>query len=195
VVQAQTLSTSVRSHAAGDPKLIDLPWLEELHLKIWNRKDRRPQLFRTVEVTQAHYTALQERLKELHSDRDSPDYDGSKPDVLNVKLDFLRSLPPADDRIEDDYDSEASNEVDGPEASNEVDPESLFPSIFSFLDLSTLELKEVVPKRFPSPLLLRREYKVISELIKEKPQNDGGSVIVSGQPGMGEFLVSLFHRI
>jgi hypothetical protein len=202
VVQAQTLSA--RSRAADDPKLIDLPWLEELHLKIWNRKDRRPQLFRTVEVTQAHYAALQECLKELHSDRDSPDYDGSKPDVLNVKLDFLRSLPPADDRIEDDYDSEASNEVDGPEASNGVDgpeasneddPESLFPSIFSFLDLSTLELKEVVPKRFPSPLLLRREYKVISELIKAEPQNDGGSVIVSGQPGMGEFLVSLFHRI
>jgi hypothetical protein len=66
-----------RSRAADDAELTDLPWLRELHSKIWNRKDLIPQLFRTVEVTQAHYAALQKRLKDLHSDRDSPDYNGS----------------------------------------------------------------------------------------------------------------------
>ncbi|KAF8505817.1 hypothetical protein F5888DRAFT_1604032, partial [Russula emetica] len=177
-----------RSRAADDPKLTDLPWLEEVHSKIWNRKDLRPQLFLEVEVTQAHYTALQKRLKELHSDRDSPGYNGSKLDVLRVKLDFLRSLTPEealspryhddnDDRVDDDDDSEASD-GDDPEI------KSLFPSILHFLDLSTLELKEV-PNRLPLPLLLRQEYKDISKLIEKEPKNNGGSVIVSGQPGTG----------
>ncbi len=191
VVQAQTLSTPVlgkRSRVADDPELTDLPWLEEVHSKIWNRKDLRPQLFRKVEVTQAHYAALQKRLKELHSDRDSPDYDGTKTDVLSVKLDFLRSLPPAEalSPRHDDYDSEASNEDD-------LETKSLFPSILSFFDLSTLELKENVPVRFPLPLLLRQEYEIISELIKKRPQSSAGSVIVSGQPGTGEFHVTLSH--
>jgi hypothetical protein len=39
---------------------------------------------------------LQKRLKEQYSDRDSPDYDGNKPDVLSVKLDFLLSLTQAE---------------------------------------------------------------------------------------------------
>jgi hypothetical protein len=95
VVQAQTLLAPVlgkRSHAADDTELSDLAWLREPHSKIWYQKDRRPQLFRTVEVTQAHYAALQERPKERYPDRDSPDYYGNKPDVLSAKLDFLRSL-------------------------------------------------------------------------------------------------------
>jgi hypothetical protein len=187
VVQAQTFSA--RSRAVDYPKLTDLPWLKELHPKIWNREDRKPTLFRRVEVTQAHCAALHKRMKELHSDGDSPDYDGTKPDVLSVKLEFLRSLTPAealsprdnDDRIDDD----------------EGDPEikSLFSSILSFLDLSTLELKENVPNRLPLLLLLHQKYKDISKLIEKQPQNSGGSVIASGQPGMGEFLVSLSHRI
>jgi len=164
-----------RSRAADDPMTnLYLPWLEEVHSKIWNHKDLKPTLFRKVEVTQAHYAALQERLKELHSDRDSPDYDGTKPDVLSVKPDFLRSLTPAevlsprhpsgnDDRVDDDDDSEASNE-DDPEI------KSHFPSILSFLDLSTLKLKENVPNRLPSSLLLRQEYKDFSELIEKEPR-------------------------
>ena len=49
--------------------------------------------------------------------------------------------------------------------------------------------------RLPSPLLLREEYDYISELVKSRPQNSGGSVIVSGQPGTGQFLVSLSYMI
>jgi hypothetical protein len=188
-----------RSRAADDPKLTDLPWLKEVHKKIWNQEDLRPELFRKVEVTQAVYTAMQERLKELHSDRDEPNYNGSKPDVLRVKLDFLRSLnrvealpskhPDDDDnRVDDDDYSEARNEDD-------VVLQSLFPYILEFLDLSTLGFK--VTRRLPLPLLLRQEYKHISELIEKEPEGSGGSVIVSGQPGTGEFLVSLSpsHRV
>ena len=167
-----------------------LLWLEELQSRIWNREELRPQLFRRVKITQAHYTALQKRLKELHSDRDLLDYCGTS-NVLRVKLDFLRLLPQHpddnDNRVDDDDDLEASNE-DDPEI------KSFFPSIISFLDLSTLELKEPMPHRLPSPLLLRQEYQDISDLI-EKAHNDGMSVILSGQPGIGELFVSLSHSI
>jgi hypothetical protein len=204
---------------------------------------------------------LQERLKELHSDRDSPDYDGTKPDVLRVKLDSLRSLTPAealsprhleddDDRVDDDdgdndnddddnddndnddndnddngdddddnddndnddndnddNDNDDNDNDDNDNDDNDNDDndngndddfnpaKDLFPFLLSYLDLSTLELKEKVPNRLPLPLLLRKEYKVISELIKKRPQASGGSVIVSGQPGTGQFLVSPSHRI
>lgn len=37
----------------------DLSWLKELHLKIWNREDIKPRLFRKVEVTREHYDVLQ----------------------------------------------------------------------------------------------------------------------------------------
>ena len=186
VVQALTLSAPVFRNL----ELADLPWLKEVHKKIWNQKGLRPELFRKVEATQADYTALQKRLKEFHPDRDSPDYDSNKRDVLSIKLDFLRSLTPAEalsPRLFDDIDDRVDDH----------DPEikPLLPSLLSFLDLSTLELKEKVPERLPLPLLLREEYKDISELIKNEPQNNGGSVIISGQPGTGECLVSLSHTI
>ena len=170
----------------------DLPWLEEVHSKIWNRKDLKPQLFQEVKVTRGDYAALQECLKELHPDRDSQDYNGA--DVRRVKLEFLRSLTPAkglppqhpndndnDNRVDDDDDSEDDPVI-----------KKLFPSTLKFLDLSTLGLKETMPTRLPLPLLLRQEYYDISELIKKWPQDYRSSVILSGQPGTGEFLVFLF---
>jgi hypothetical protein len=55
-------------------------------------------------------------------------------------------------RSEDD--PGATREDDDLEASNEDDTElqSLFPSILSFLDLSTLRLRQNVPNRLPLPL-------------------------------------------
>jgi len=173
----------------------DLQWLREVHSRIWNKNELRPQLFRTVEVTQSHYNALQQRLEKLHPNRNSPEYDPTDPDVLSAKLDFLRSPTPAEassSRHLDDNDNRVDDDV-------EADPEiqslkSLFPSRLSFLDLSPLKLKQDIVNRFNFPLLLRQEYEHISELIKSKLQT-GCSVIVSGQPGTGEFLVSLSHRI
>lgn len=200
-----------RSRVADGLK--DLSWLKEVHQNIWNKERLRPTLFRKVEVTEADYTALQERLKKLHSDRDEPDYNGSKRDVLRVKLDFLHSFdqveasrPQHPDDDDNSSDSEASNEDEDSKARNEVaDSEpssaddsvlkSLFPYILDFLDLSTLGLKVEVTDRLPLPLLIRQEYKDISDLIKKEPEGSGGSVIVSGQPGMGGFLVSLSHRV
>ena len=175
----------------------DLSWLQELHHKIWNRKDLEPELFREVTVTRTHYDELQNLLEDLHKDRDSPGYDGRRWNVRDVKLNFLRSIqrqaphPDGNDNqldVGDDDDSGASNE-DGAAL------RSLFPFLLKYLDLSSLELKENLPDRCPLPVLIRQEYKEITELIKRKPQNSGGSVIVSGQPGLGEFLVSVSHRL
>lgn len=220
----------------------DFPWLEEIHSKIWNNRELGSKLFRKVEVTQAHYTELKNRLESQHPDRGTPKYNALKNNVLNIKLDVLgltfgeeapsRHPDDNEDRVRDDDDPGEGNEDSsgaddtGPEASNEhgaeigdddlepgneSDPEfdydhleasnedgginSLFPFTLRFLDLSLLDLKKRVTTRLPLPLFIRQEYDDISVLIKEQPRCQEGSVIVSGQPGMGEFLVSVSHRL
>ena len=159
-------------------------WLHESHSKIWKKKELEQVLFREVKVTQADYTVLQERLKEQHPDRDSPEYDGKMCDVQSVKLDVLRSIQ---ENVRDDDDPEASHE-DGSGIN------SLFPFALRFLDLTTLGLK-YVPPGLPSPLFLRQEYDDISALIEREPKNTYGSVIITGQPGTGEVLDTLSHRV
>jgi hypothetical protein len=74
---------------ADDP---DSSWLEEVHSKIWDKRELESELFRTVKVTQAHYT------------------------VQSVKLDFLRSITTLSPQVDNGDGSGASNE-DGPEIS------------------------------------------------------------------------------
>jgi hypothetical protein len=69
-------------------------WLLEVHSKIWDRRDLLSELYHKVEVTVAHYDALQEHLRKLHPDRDSSDYIASANGVLSVKLDILQSYQP-----------------------------------------------------------------------------------------------------
>jgi hypothetical protein len=101
-------------------------------------------------------------------------HDGSrKPDVLGIKLVFLRTLtlrhPNNDDRVDnDDNRRQATRTI--------LKSDHFFPSILTFLELLSLKLEENVPNRLPLPLLLRQEYKVISELIqKEPPQRRFGN--------------------
>jgi len=117
------------------------------------------------------------------------------PDILSAKLNLLQSLSPAEPSPQhpDDNDNQVDDDVEANPEIQSLKP--LFPSRLSFLDLSSLKLEQKIMKRFPLPLLLRQEYEHISELIESKSQDSGGSVIVSGQPGTGEFLVSLSHRI
>jgi len=185
------------------------PWLKEFHSKMWNKKNLEKELFRTVKVTRVHFDELQRRLNDRNPDRNDPEYDASEHNVLSDKLDFLRSiaedgaLPPLhpDDnevRVGDDDDPEARNENEDPEACDEGDSEinSFFPFTLTYLDFSILELNaDLELERFPPALLVRQEYNHISNLINERQKNGAGSVIFSGQPGTGEVLVSLFHRI
>jgi len=117
------------------------------------------------------------------------------PDILSAKLNLLQSLSPAEPSPQhpDDNDNQVDDDVEANPEIQSLKP--LFPSRLSFLDLSSLKLEQKIMKRFPLPLLLHQEYEHISELIESKSQDSGGLVIVSGQPGTGEFLVSLSHRI
>ena len=171
-------------------RLVDYLWLEEFHPKIWGRKELEGELFREVKVTHAHYTELQARLNQQYPDRNLPEYDGSTHDVRSVKLDVLRMMS-----LPNNNEGASQMDVDNPEASNVDDSGTnwLFPSTLRFLDLTILRL-ENVPPRLPFPLFLRQEYHEISRLIWNKPENKD-SVVVSGQPGTGEVLISLFHRI
>ena len=176
---------------------VDHSWLEEVHSKIWYNITREPELFRGVEVTQAHYTILQKRLQEKNPDRDSLEYHAFDHDVESIKLGVLGPTFPAEvvsPRHPDNNEDRAGDDEDpGPSNEDVSDIKSFFPFTLRFLDLSALDLKEELPDRFPSPLFLRQEYDDISELIKKEPKK--GSVIVSGRPGTGEVLVSLSHRI
>lgn len=164
-----------RSRAADNSKLTGTdPLLEELHLKIWNKKELRPTLFQEVEITRAHYDALQNKLNGKHPDRDSRMYDGLGHDVLSDKLDILKAVFPVDNNLDrvDDNDNEVDAEIN-----------LLFSFTLRYLDLSTLKLGNE-SDRFPLSFFLRQEYDHISELINENPHKGTGSVIVSDQPGL-----------
>ena len=178
---------------ADDP---NSTWLEEVHSKVWDKKELEPKLFRTVNITRTHYTQLQERLKQQNPDRDLPGYDGRLHNVRSLKLKFLQSITPLPPQRPDNNEVQVGD-GDNSRASNTDGSEiGLFlPFNLSYLDLSSLDLKKELPAHLPSPLFLRPEYDHISTLIDKEPQNNEGSVIVSGQPGTGEVLVSLSRKI
>jgi hypothetical protein len=72
-------------------------------------------------------------------------------------------------------------EVDGMDDELRV----LFPATVTYMDLSSLKLKKPLP-RIPLPLLIRKEYGIITNMLNKLPEGNAGSVIISGQPGTGE---------
>ena len=174
----------LRMSDSGD---LDIPWLKEVHSKIWNRGDPKQNLFRKVKITRVHYDELQVTLDRKYPDRNDPQYDGGSHKVLSDKLEHLDLIagghvfPPRHsdnnkDRVDD----------------SEID--SFFPFTLTYLDFSILKLK-TRSERCPLPLFIRQEYNHLSKLIDENPPDGSGSVIVSGQPGTGKVLVSLSRRI
>jgi len=155
-----------------------LQWLQELHSKTWGRGELGQQLFREREVTKDLYYALQDRLKQKNQDRDSPQYNGYRHNVLSDKLEILQLTNPRHPVDNKDREGDGYSDV-----------HPLFPDTLKYLDLSSLELK-YESGRFPSPVLLRKEYDHISKLIDGLPRSGDGSAVVSGQPGTGEPLVS-----
>jgi hypothetical protein len=98
----------------------DLSWLEEVRSKIWNNRELGLELFRSVDVTRAHYTELKNRLESQHPNRGTPEYDAWNKDVLSIKLDVLGLTFPEEtpsqhpddneDQVFDDDDPGESNE-------------------------------------------------------------------------------------
>jgi len=176
------------------------PWLKEFHSKMWNKKDLKKELFRTVEVTRVHFDELQRCLNDRNSDRNDPKYDASEHNVLSHKLAYLQliaedgALPPGASNEGDPTAEDGALPLGASDEDDHDEISSLFPFSLNYLDFSTLRL-EATHERFPPAILLRQEYNHISELINARQKNGAGSVIFSGQPGTGEVLVSLFHRI
>ena len=160
-----------------------LPWLKELRSKIWGGV--KPSLIRTVTVTEADYDALQKRLNGLSDDKS----------IELAKLNFLQSLSTTSASPNLNLDDESSEEEVENDDLKETVIHKLFPSVFRYLDLTSLGLKNGVTNRFPVPMLYRQEYEDMTNLIGGESRRSKGSAIVTGQPGTGEFLVSLFHRI
>ena len=162
-------------------------WLLELHTKIWDRKDLWQELYHTVEITAAHYDELQARLDKLYPKRHTPEYLAGTEGVLSTKLELLRNfksplVTPAQEHAAH-VDNEQAEYSEEEENNGGDDPRSLFPVTLEYLDLSCLELKNMT-SRMPLAVLIRKEYKILSELV-----NRHGSSIISGQPGTGRILV------
>lgn len=163
-------------------------WLFDLHSKIWDRKDLEQELFYRLEITAAHYVELQKRLDDLYPNRSSEDYQNGN--VLSIKLNILRSFAPPPEaliQVTSTGGDDEQNEVDG------MDDElrALFPDTVTYMDLSSLKLKKP-PPRIPLPLLIRKEYGIITNMLNKLPEGNAGSVIISGQPGTGETFILLF---
>jgi hypothetical protein len=111
-------------------------------------------------------------------------------DVRSIKLDILRFInSPSPVPPGNDDETVGMEQTEDGEDSDGLDDElrSFFPATIQYLDLSSLELSNP-PRRLPLPLLIRQEYNVISKLLDDLPKDNNGSAIVSGQPGIGDFL-------
>jgi len=154
-------------------------WLFELHNKLWGQEHLRHSLFRTAELTSTHYRELQARLDAKHPNRHSESYCATE-DVWSIKLDILLNFTPSSPPPTVDWDDD---DIDVDDVDIELD--EILPSEIRFLDLSSLDLKNSLGAQFP--MLIRKEYDIISALLNEGPNDVTGSCVFTG---IGE----TFHR-
>lgn len=154
-------------------------WLSELHDKLWGREDLRDLIFRTTEVTIAHYAELQSRLNEKFPHRNEDSYVAT--DVSSIKLEVLRNFVPPNTTTALPTRSQTRS-MNCPELSIKL--EELLPVKIQYLDLSPLNLTA----RFRAPLtiLIRHEYKAVTDVLDAGEKNVNGSCFITGQRGIGE---------
>lgn len=66
-------------------------WLHELHKKLWGREELLDQVFRAVDLTEKDFVELQSELHNLNPSRNHARYLSTKENILDAKIDFLRS--------------------------------------------------------------------------------------------------------
>lgn len=68
------------------------------------------------------------------------------------------------------------------------DAENLAPGIFPaqlhYMDISFLDMKSKI--RIPETVMVRNEWFNVDELLRKRPKGIEGSVLITGQPGIGE---------
>jgi hypothetical protein len=170
-----TLDTKPRAKKVGK-------WLAEIHNKLWGQEHLRDRVIRTVELNSTHYRELQARLNEKHPNRNSDSYNAQ--DVLSVKLDLLLNFTPSSPPPIIDWDDDDADYDD-----IEVELMDILPAKIAFLDLSSLDLKNRVD--IPFPMLIRKEYEVISTLMNEGTNDVASGCILTGQSGIGRAIHSI----
>jgi hypothetical protein len=172
-------------------------WLVEFHKKLWGKTELLDQIIRTVILNVADFKRLQNRLESLHPSRGSDDYEPQI--VLGAKSDFLRSLEtsPALSAQAETYshcDPTASNDsTNSPsifagdaDVDDLVDPltPDIFPRRIRYMDLTVLGMKDW--PRVPIMMLIRSEWEALEHIIDKRPSDIDGSVVLTGQPGIGQ---------
>jgi hypothetical protein len=183
---------------------IEAEWLFELHRCLWNQPQMEEKIFRTTDLTRAHWMKLQEALDARFPERHNDSYVAAD-DVSAIKLGVLSpthvanddgltlanlntSLPTATnattpDRIGDQIPGEDFGEDDETH-SEDVEIDHFLPTTIGYLDLSVLNLTSK-PFRCAFPLLIRKEYETLEDILNKGLKGRLGSVFLTGQPGIG----------
>jgi hypothetical protein len=69
----------------------DAKFLIELHNKLWGREDLFCQVFHAVDLTKEDFIELQSKLHDLNPSRNHKSYLTRQNNILETKMDFLRS--------------------------------------------------------------------------------------------------------
>lgn len=179
----------------------EVQWLYDFHKYLWNQPQLEQEIFRTADLTLAHWIKLQEDLNAELPTRHSDAYVAVQ-DVSAIKLRILHSSPPdlLDGSLpattagavitgeigvqsrEDDFD-DSDETLDG--TNLELwDIERFFPTRIKYLDLSAIPYLSR-PDRCPCPLLIRDEYETMEKILNAGLKGRQGSVFLTGQPGIG----------
>jgi len=132
-------------------------------------------LIREVEIDRDLCNELQERLRGAQPNNKSKDIPAIKREVL-----LKANISPNDVIL-------CRNSSVPETMDDEEDPLQPLPAPLKYLDLSSLELR-TSPKRFPSPMLIRDEYKLLDEKLEDLETSEPrwlGSIFITGQPGLG----------
>ncbi|KIL65168.1 hypothetical protein M378DRAFT_32723, partial [Amanita muscaria Koide BX008] len=195
------LSMESRPSATMSPNSDSLPWLVEIHHKLWRKHHLFHQIFRTATLTKADFIQLQDQLQELNPNRNSKSYVAGN--VLATKSAFLRSR--STPSVASDAPSlvprlvfDVSQGLTQPPSSDVVDDDAgdiaIFPCTFQYMDLTVLELQNDI--RVPQLTLLRKEWGNMVDIFNERKKGTRGSAVFTGQPGIGKtcLLYSILIR-
>lgn len=160
-------------------------------------------IFRTATATKEGFAKLQSLLDAQHPERNFDDYVSS--DVLATKAAFLRDQkaeletkvvddglvpqlelscqPPSADVVVEDRIVGDGDVVDD-DVDNTHEAMAIFPYTFQYMDLTDLQLKEVLC--VPKLMLFRNDYVTMIDIFNKREKGTKGSAVFSGQPGIGK---------